>query len=160
MTTGFLDWHWMLIGIILMLTELLVPALVAFWFGLGAVLLAGLLWVFPEIGLAWQLFIWLCFSALMLLAWYFHFRRYMFDRTQAGLSRKAVLGTCGQVLESPMGSEPGRVRFTIPILGDMEWPFICESSVAPGDRVWVIDVSGNTLVVNNAPPKSEAPASE
>jgi hypothetical protein len=39
------------------------------------------------------------------------------------------------------------VRFTTPILGAEEWPFICEGAVRAGDRVVVTDISGNTLIV-------------
>ena len=39
------------------------------------------------------------------------------------------------------------MRFTTPLLGAEEWPFICEQKVAAGDRVAVTDISGNTLIV-------------
>jgi inner membrane protein len=39
------------------------------------------------------------------------------------------------------------VRFTTPLLGAEEWPFICQQTVAVGDRVAVNDISGNTLIV-------------
>jgi hypothetical protein len=41
----------------------------------------------------------------------------------------------------------GIVRFTTPLLGSDEWPFICEEKVNIGDRVYVKDISGNTLIV-------------
>jgi hypothetical protein len=36
----------------------------------------------------------------------------------------------------------------MPILGADEWDIICEQDIKLGDRVVVVDVSGNTLVVN------------
>jgi len=39
------------------------------------------------------------------------------------------------------------VRFSTPLLGAEEWPFICEEKVVVGDRVAVADISGNTLIV-------------
>ncbi|MFT5576498.1 MAG: hypothetical protein ACI89D_002023, partial [Bermanella sp.] len=35
-----------------------------------------------------------------------------------------------------------------PVLGSDEWAFICQEPASVGDRVTVIDVSGNTLVVS------------
>ena len=71
----------------------------------------------------------------------------MTDRTKAGISREAVLGESGQVIKTPEADRRGIVRFTTPLLGSDEWPFICEQEVVSGDRVFVKDVSGNTLMV-------------
>jgi membrane protein implicated in regulation of membrane protease activity len=71
----------------------------------------------------------------------------MKDRTKAGISREAVLGESGQVIEAPKAGNHGIVRFTTPILGADEWSFICEEEVNPGDRVFIKDVSGNTMIV-------------
>lgn len=150
-----MDWHWMVAGLLLMLMELLIPVLVWFWFGLGAVLVAVVLFVMPGLSLNTQLMLWVVFSLGMLAAWLFLFRRFMPDRTRAGISRKAALGTSGQVLASPVGGEPGRVRFTTPLLGASEWPAISQDAIKEGDRIWVVDVSGNTLVVSLKPPQAQ-----
>jgi membrane protein implicated in regulation of membrane protease activity len=71
----------------------------------------------------------------------------MTDRTKAGISREAVIGESGRVIRVPQESRRGVVRFATPLLGADEWPFICEQTVASGDRVFVKDVSGNTLIV-------------
>jgi hypothetical protein len=41
----------------------------------------------------------------------------------------------------------GKVRFTTPVLGDDEWDFICDIDVSIGDRVYIKEISGNTLIV-------------
>lgn len=151
-----MDWHWMVFGMLSMLTELLVPLLVWFWFGLGAVLVAAVLFFAPGLALSTQLLLWVLFSLGMLGAWFFFFRRFMPDRTRAGVSRKAALGTSGQVLTPPLAGEPGRVRFTTPLLGASEWPMISREALKEGDRVWVVDVSGNTLVVSLSAPQADA----
>ena len=71
----------------------------------------------------------------------------MKDRTKAGISREAILGESGQVIKLPGQENRGIVRFTTPLLGTDEWPFICEQELAIGDRVMVQDISGNTLIV-------------
>jgi hypothetical protein len=71
----------------------------------------------------------------------------MADRTKAGISREAILGENGQVIKVPEQEKRGIVRFTTPLLGGDEWPFICDQDLAVGDRVTVMDISGNTLIV-------------
>jgi hypothetical protein len=71
----------------------------------------------------------------------------MTDRTKAGISREAAIGESGQVIRNPEEGRRGIVRFATPLLGAEEWPFICEQEVASGDRVFVKDISGNTLLV-------------
>jgi membrane protein implicated in regulation of membrane protease activity len=71
----------------------------------------------------------------------------MSDRTKAGISREAVLGEAGHVIKVPEEGSRGIVRFATPLLGSDEWPFICEQEVSMGDRVFIKDISGNTLIV-------------
>jgi hypothetical protein len=51
------------------------------------------------------------------------------------------------VIKAPAEGRRGVVRFTTPLLGSDEWPFICQETVVPGNRVFVKDISGNTLIV-------------
>lgn len=142
-----LYWHWLTLGLLLILAELFIPSFTIFWFGLGALLVGGLLLLVGELTLSLQIFIWAIASALFTFLWFRFLKPRMTDRTKAGMSREAVLGECGQVISAPQESRRGTVRFTTPLLGADEWPFICEQTVAVGDRVFIKDVSGNTLIV-------------
>jgi len=53
----WLWWHWVVLGIVLMLLELAVPAFFLMWFGLGAVVIGLLMLVFPRAGLSRGTFI-------------------------------------------------------------------------------------------------------
>jgi membrane-bound ClpP family serine protease len=65
----------------------------------------------------------------------------------AGLSKEAILGEVGQIISAPSGERRGTSRFPVPIVGEAEWAVITKDSVVEGDRVRVIDVAGNALVV-------------
>ncbi len=140
-------WHWLTLGLILILAELFIPSFTIFWFGLGALLVGTILLIAPEISLNWQLFIWAIASIGFTFLWFKLLKPRMTDRTKAGLSREAVLGENGQVIAAPSDGKRGTVRFTTPLLGSDEWPFICEQQTSIGDRVFIKDVSGNTLIV-------------
>lgn len=142
-----LYWHWLTLGLILILAELFIPSFTIFWFGLGALLVGALVWMVPDLPLTWRIFIWAIASCLFTFLWFKLLRPYMTDRTKAGISREAVLGECGQVIAVPHESRRGMIRFTTPLLGANEWPFICEQEVSVGDRVFIKEVSGNTLIV-------------
>jgi hypothetical protein len=142
-----LYWYWLVLGMLLIIAELFIPSFTVFWFGLGAILVALILWWLPGISITWQLFIWAIASIVLTFLWFKFFKPLMIDRTKAGISREAVLGESGQVIKIPEEGRRGVVRFATPLLGTDEWPFICEQAVACGDRVFVKDISGNTLLV-------------
>ena len=142
-----LYWHWLLIGLVLIVAEIFLPSFTALWFGFGALLVGGLAWFLPTLSLTLQLAIWAAASALFTFLWFRYLRPRMGDRTNAGIAREAVIGESGHVLRPPAGDKRGQVRFAMPLLGDDEWTFICNSPVTSGDRVRVTDISGNTLIV-------------
>jgi len=140
-------WHWIVFGMLLILTELLVPSFTIFWFGLAGLIVGGVLLVAPTTTFTWQLFLWALGACLMTFLWFKLFKPLMADRTKAGISREAIVGEAGQVINAPSQDQRGMLRFTTPVLGSEDWPFICEQAVAVGDRVVVTDISGNTLIV-------------
>lgn len=142
-----LYWHWLVFGMALIIAEIFIPSFTILWFGLGAILVAVIILIFPNLAISWQLFIWAIASCLFTLLWFKLIKPLMKDRTKAGISREAILGESGQVIKLPGQENRGIVRFTTPLLGTDEWPFICEQELAIGDRVMVQDISGNTLIV-------------
>lgn len=147
MAVNILWYHWLILGMLLMLGEMLVPSFTLFWFGLAALLIGIVLLVLPEIALSLQLLIWATASIVFTVLWFKFFKPTMIDRTKAGVSREAVTGETGIVIKVPLNEIRGIVRFSMPLLGSDEWEFICRENCSVGDRVEVIDVSGNTLVV-------------
>ena len=142
-----LYWYWLVFGMVLIIAELFIPSFTIFWFGLGAILVAGVLLVLPDLSISWQLFVWAIASCILTFLWFKFIKPLMADRTKAGISREAILGESGQVISIPAQEKRGMVRFTTPLLGTDEWPFICEQDLEVGDRVTVRDISGNTLIV-------------
>jgi len=151
-----LYWHWLVWGMLLIIAEIFIPSFTIFWFGLGGIIVAGLLYLVPDLLLSWQLFFWAIASCGFTFLWFKLFKPLMKDRTKAGISREAILGESGQVIKVPEKGKRGIVRFTTPLLGDDEWPFISEEKIAPGDRVFVKDISGNTLIVEKRVAEKDA----
>ena len=142
-----LYWHWLVIGMLLVIAEIFMPSFTIFWFGLGAMVVALMLLLLPGTTLTWQLLLWAVASGILTVLWFKIAKPRMVDRTTAGVAREALLGEAGQVIKTPQGGQRGIVRFTTPILGNDEWPFICEHPTLEGDRVFIKEISGNTLIV-------------
>jgi membrane protein implicated in regulation of membrane protease activity len=140
-------WHWLIFGMALLIAEMFLGSMTIFWFGLGAVIIAALLFLIPGMGLSLQLFIWAVLSGALTFLWFKYFKPHMTDRTKAGIPREAVLGQVGIVIRAPEEGTRGLVRFSIPLMGSDEWPFICGQDVKTGDRVAVKEISGNTLII-------------
>jgi membrane protein implicated in regulation of membrane protease activity len=132
---------------LLMVAEIVIPSFTIFWFGLGGLIVSALLWIFPDLGLNVQLLIWAISSIVFTALWFLLIGPLIKDKTKAGMAKEAIAGEVGQVIKRPSGQNRGVVRFTTPLLGDDEWEFICQDAVGLGDRVAVVELSGNTLVV-------------
>ena len=147
MNFQILYWHWIVFGVILMLSEIMLTSFFILWFGVAAILMGVVVFFIPGLGISWQIFIWTILSCLLAYAWFKYLKPLSVDKTKAGLSREAIVGEIGQVIAVPAGEKRGRLRFPAPILGNDEWMIIAREPVSEGDRVRVIDVSGNALVV-------------
>ena len=140
-------WHWMVLGAALILSEIFLASFTVLWFGLGAITVGLIMLLLPDLSLGAQILIWAVGSVGFTIAWFKVLKPRMIDKTPAGISREAALGETGQVIKAPIADVRGVVRFTLPVMGDDEWEFICEQNVRLGDKVSIIDFSGNTLVV-------------
>ncbi|MDY6953353.1 MAG: NfeD family protein [Thermodesulfobacteriota bacterium] len=117
-----LYWYWLVFGMVLVMAEIFMPSFTIFWFGLGAIVVSGLLGVLPDMGISWQLFVWVVASSLFALLWFKCFKPLMKDRTKAGISREAMLGEVGHVISAPVERKHGIVRFTTEAIKDNELP--------------------------------------
>lgn len=142
-----LYWHWLAFGMILIILEMVMASFTIFWFGLGACLVGCLLLLAPNLDISLQILLWAIFSAFFTYLWFRVLRPRMTDQSKSGMAREAVLGLSGMVVKIPQEGRRGVVRFSTPVLGSDEWQFICEQDVVVGDRVYIIETSGNTLVV-------------
>ena len=140
-------WLWFVLGILLILSELILPAFAALWFGIAAIMVCILFWLFPMMSLTTQIVMWIVLSILCTLLWFKFIKPLSIDKTKAGLSREATIGQIGMVIQTGMEHGQIKVRFPMPLLGSDEWNCRTQDIVQVGDRVQVTDISGNNLVV-------------
>lgn len=139
-------WQWLVIGIALCVVEVFVPSFTMLWFGLGAFVVALIAAIIP-LSLTVELLIWAIATTTFAAAWFKYFKPRMRDKTKAGISREAAVGQIGTVVKLTNEQVRGNVRFAVPLLGEEDWPYLCETELKVGDRCRVKDVLGNTLLV-------------
>lgn len=150
MEFDILPWHWIVFGLALVVSEIFLATFFILWFGAAAVVVGAVLFLIPDLSTSWQVFLWTLISTLLALGWFKFLRPLSIDRTKAGLSKEAIVGETGQVIVVPMAKKRGKLRFPAPVLGDDEWLIISQDEVVIGDRVSVVDISGNALIVKKS----------
>jgi membrane protein implicated in regulation of membrane protease activity len=141
-------WHWLVLGLVLLIGEMVLTSFIALWFGLGAGLVGAVMWIGIALTLPQQIFAWIVASCVFTFAWFRWVKPQMSDEhTRTNLGLEAIIGQTGIVIRTPQTEQRGMVRFSTPLLGSDEWLFLCEQRVTEGDRVMVKEVSGNTLIV-------------
>ena len=139
-------WHWVVLGVVLTLLELAVPAFVLVWFGVGAIIVGIAVLALPQLTFAWQVILWIAFSSAFIWLWFKVFKP-GFHKTKAGMSKGQLIGEIGMVIRDIRPYDKGQIRLQKPVLGDEVWDSIAEEEIKTGERVKVLAVEGNFLKV-------------
>lgn len=139
---NFEFWYWLILAAVLFTLEMFAPGAVLMWFGFGAALTGVVLWLFPDLALAWQLLMFGATSLLSLYAW----RKSRFFRNPPSSEpelNNRLLSQIGKryVLSEPIVRGSGSMR-----IGDSQWRVRGEDLPA-GTRVEVVGVEGIILLV-------------
>ncbi|MDX2027255.1 MAG: NfeD family protein [Alphaproteobacteria bacterium] len=148
--TMALEWyHWAILGVVLTVLELVVPAFVLVWFGLGALLVALGLFLMPDLSFITQLLIWIIASVDLVLLWFKVFKPHQ-HKILVGRSSAQAIGEIGLLVNDVEPFQKGRVRFQIPLIGADVWECVADESIKAGSRVKVISVEGSLLKITKA----------
>ena len=141
-----LYWHWLVLGVLLIVGEIFIPSFTILWFGLGAILV-GLALMLGDFDFSLQLLLWTLSSITFTVIWFRLIKPRISDRTDTELVRRSSVGESGLVIKLPTDTTNGKLRFSTPILDQDEWEFTCVSEVVLGDRLYVEKIDGDHLVV-------------
>ena len=135
MDIQLLAWHWLVLGILLIIGEIFVPSFTILWFGLGAIVV-GLVALAVDLSFSIQVLLWTLSSVGFTVLWFMVFKPRLSSHNSDELAQASAIGEAGQVVKLPT-----------PILGEDEWQFTCETSVTLGDRLYIKSINGTVLVV-------------
>ena len=140
-------WLWVVIGIALIGSELLIGSFVLIWIGIGAVLV-GLADAVFGLSTAAELFLWAVFSALMVWLWLGVLKKKLSPtRSLVGQSGAGIIGEVGLAVNDIRPFERGNVRFQWPIVGSDVWECMSEDDIKAGERAKIVSIEGNFFKV-------------
>lgn len=142
-------WHWLVFGLVLAIAEMFVPTFFLLWFGVGAVLTALIGFVLP-LSFTSMMMVWMILSLAFIAVWFKFIQPNFKNRTKAGLGASTIIGETGMIIKPPSDTQTGMVRFTTPKAGASEWACRSQSPLDVGDRVRIVDIIGNELLVSKA----------
>ena len=136
---------WTVVGLLLILSEFIVPGFIIFFFGVGALLTGCLLFLFEGMPVYLQLVVFAVSSVILLLV-----LRRLFPGIFGGKERKSALppddeecaGKMAEVLEPIVADIGGKVSFQ-----GTEWHAVSANAHQKGDYVRIIRRENITLVV-------------
>jgi membrane protein implicated in regulation of membrane protease activity len=140
-------WHWVIAGFCLIGLELIIPSFTIIWFGLGALVVGFIVFVWSAIPVAGQIALWSVASICFTVLW-FKYLKPKGDRTHAGMSKEGIVGETGIIIRGTQDSYGrGVIRFRISVLGADEWGCYSDNALKVGDSVRVVDIEGQILKV-------------
>lgn len=123
---------WALVGIGLMLLEFMMPGLILFFFGIGA-LFTALLLAFMPLSLTLQLSIFLVASLGSLFALRRYVKQVFSGRKADGEMSEGLAGAEGEVTQAIAPSHPGKIK-----LNGVDWKAESDEELGPGTIVEVV----------------------
>ena len=136
-------WHWVVLGIILLILEMSSGTFIMLGLGVAAIFV-GLLDSIIDTSFTTELSIWMLLSILSIAAWFKWFKDPAVSHT--GQSNY-TLDTLGTVTEEIHPHDRGKVIFDTPVLGNTVWHATANESIVKGTRVKIVEVNGQLIEV-------------
>lgn len=135
-------WHWLALGLALMILEMLAPSTFFLWMGIAAMGVGGLLWLMPGMGLEVQLILFATLSIVAIGLSRRYLKRHPVETDRPTLNVRGAQSV-GRILtlDAPIVNGVGRVH-----MDDTLWK-VLGPDLPAGTRVEVIGVEGTALQV-------------
>ena len=136
-------WHWVILGILLLIAEMSTGTF--FMLGLGlAAIVVGITDSMFNTSFTVELSIWMILSILAITAWFKWFKED--PLTQSGQSNYR-LDTLGTVQEDIHPHSRGKVKFDTPVLGNTVWHATAKVDIDKNTRVKIVQITVQLIEV-------------
>ncbi len=140
-------WVWGALGLILLSVEMAIGTFDILWFGVAAIFVAVMMWLFPNTPQAIQYTIFAALSLTSLAVWRLYYKKTE-THSRVGQSQGLEIGRTGTVIEACSQHQNGKIRFSQGLMGAREWTAVSDQEIAVGTEATVIAVEGNALRIN------------
>jgi len=138
-------WSWGIIGLILLALEMVTGTFYVLWFAISALIMALLLWVFPDISTALQIFLFAVFALASLTIWKLTHKET--TDLHIGQSKGDDIGRIGTIIEAVGLKQNGRIQFAQGVMGSREWIAVSSEEIEIGADAVIVGIEGNSLRV-------------
>lgn len=136
-------WHWVVLGIILLILEMSSGTFIMLGLGVAAIFV-GLLDSVMSTSFTTELSIWMILSILSIAAWF----KWVKDPAVSHTGQSNyTLDTLGTVTEEIYPHDRGKVIFDTPVLGNTVWHATAKENIDKDSRVKIIEVNGQLIEV-------------
>lgn len=136
---------WAITGLLLILSEFIVPEFVIFFFGVGALLTSLITAITPFVGnsLLAQILIWLALSGVSVFALRGTFKKWLAGTVIEPEDRAEYSGQTARVVQTITPETPGRISFK-----GTTWKAISyDQTIEEGETIEILTKEGMTFVV-------------
>ncbi|MDD5359328.1 MAG: NfeD family protein [Sulfurovaceae bacterium] len=136
-------WHWIILGILLIIIELGIGTFFILGLGIGAILV-GILDLLIGLSFTGALGLWILFSIVAIIIWFKYYKETTISTS--GQSNKSF-DTIGTVSKEIKAHGRGEVVFDTPVLGNTSWDATSKHNIEVGSRVTIKEINGQLIVV-------------
>lgn len=143
---------WIIIGLVLVLSELLATSIIAVFFGVAAIIVGLLLWAGIIESSSMQFFIFGSLSLVLLFTARSKLRRYLVgDVADHNDQHQTFRENLGQRASAVADFDHGQGRI---LLNGVQWTALSDEPIQTGDTVWITANDGIQLTVSKTQPTS------
>jgi membrane protein implicated in regulation of membrane protease activity len=139
-------WLWGVAGLVLLAIEMATGTFYVLWFGVAALCVSFITWLFPATSSAVQFFIFAVLSLGSLNIWRIFYKKNE-THSRVGQAQGEEIGRVGIIIQVCSQTHNGKIRFTQGVMGSREWAAASDETIEIGSNASVIAVEGNTLRV-------------
>ena len=137
---------WGAIGLILLTVEMATGTFYVLWFGIAALCVSVITWLFPELTSSIQITIFAVLSIASLTIWKLYYKKTE-THSRIGQAQGEEIGRVGTIIETCSKTHNGQIRFTQGVMGSREWAAASYETIEVGSNAIVTAVEGNILRV-------------
>jgi len=142
LSDNILWWHWIILGFILLLTEMTLGTILLLGLAVASILV-GLLDIAFHLSFSLQIILWTLFSIISFILW----KKLVIPKHSTVGQSNYNLDTIGTVIEEIAPHKRGKVRFDTPVLGNTTWTATADEELSKELRIKIVEIKGQLIKV-------------
>lgn len=138
-------WHWIVIGLVLLILEMNTGTFVMLGLGVAAIIV-GILDITMSSTFTTEVMLWIVLSIVSIWAWKKWVKTPHVSNTGQSDHTLNTLGTVSEVIHP---HQRGKVTFDTPLLGNTSWHATSAQKLEVGERIKIVEINGQLITVKS-----------